>query len=82
MDIYICVGSSCHLKGSYDVIREFQSCIKQYGLEDSVTLKASFCMGHCTGGVAVKIGEEFVDGVSADNVAEVFKRYILEAKKN
>jgi NADH:ubiquinone oxidoreductase subunit E len=81
MDIYICVGSSCHLKGSYDVIREFQNCIKQYGLENSVTLKASFCMGHCTEGVAVKIGEEYVDGVSVGNVEDVFKRYILEANK-
>lgn len=78
MDIYICVGSSCHLKGSYDVIGNFQNCIQKYGLENSVVLKASFCMGHCTEGVAVKIGDQYIDGVSPDNVEDVFKNYVLK----
>lgn len=76
LDIYICVGSSCHLKGSYDVITEFQNCIKKYKT-DNVTLKASFCMGHCTGGVSVKFGDVFSEGVSKDNAEELFKKYVL-----
>lgn len=76
MDIYVCVGSSCHLKGSYDVISVFQNCIKKYNAEN-VTLKASFCMGHCTQGVSVKFGEDFSEGVSKDNAEELFKKYVL-----
>lgn len=79
MDIYVCVGSSCHLKGSYEVISIFQNCIKKYKAED-VTLKASFCMGHCTNGVSVKFGEEFADGVSSKNAEELFKKYVLHKK--
>lgn len=79
MDIYICVGSSCHLKGSYDVIEIFQDCIKKYQRDD-VTLKASFCMGHCTGGVSVKFGDKFCEGVSKDNAEEIFKKYVLGEK--
>lgn len=77
MDVYVCVGSSCHLKGSYDVITIFQNCIKRYRASD-VVLKASFCMGHCTDGVSVKIGGKFVEGVSKDNAEEIFRRYVLE----
>lgn len=77
MDIYICVGSSCHLKGSYDVIRCFQNLIRENGLEDKVNLAASFCMGHCTDGVCVKIGENYIDGVSPENAGEVFAGHVL-----
>lgn len=76
MDVYVCVGSSCHLKGSYDVISIFQECKKKYGA-DFVTLKASFCMGHCTDGVSVKFGDVFAEGVSKENAEELFKKYAL-----
>lgn len=76
MDIYVCVGSSCHLKGSYDVISIFQKCIQKYKKEN-ITLKASFCMGHCTDGVSVRFGDEFVEGVSTENAEDIFKKYTL-----
>lgn len=81
MDIYICVGSSCHLKGSYDIITTFQDCVKKYGLQDKVALKASFCMGHCTDGVAVRIDGKIIDGVSRENAEEVFLRNVVNAGK-
>lgn len=77
MDISICVGSSCHLKGSYTIIHEFQRLIKQYNLGEKVNLNASFCLGHCTQGVTVKIDDGFAEGVSTDNVEEIFKKYVL-----
>lgn len=77
MEIYVCVGSSCHLKGSYDIIKKFEQLIKENNLDGKVELKASFCMGHCTDGVAVKIDGEFIDGVSPHNVGEVFKNHVL-----
>ena len=79
MDIFVCVGSSCHLKGSYDVIKDFQRLIKLHKLEDKVKLNASFCLGHCTLGVAVKIDEVFVEGVSTDNIDDVFEKYVLKS---
>jgi NADH:ubiquinone oxidoreductase subunit E len=51
MNIYICVGSSCHLKGSYDIIQLVKEALKEYHLEDKVNLSAAFCLGKCTDGV-------------------------------
>ena len=48
MVVDVCVGSSCHLKGSYDVIQKLQKLIAENNLEDKVTLKASFCLGNCS----------------------------------
>lgn len=78
MNIVVCVGSSCHLKGSYDIIKGFQKLITSNNLEDVVTLSAAFCMGHCTQGVAVKIDENFAEGVSVDNLDDVFEKYVLK----
>lgn len=57
MVIKVCVGSSCHLKGSYDVIEAFKEILKKYDVEDLVNLQASFCLGYCAQGVTVKCDE-------------------------
>lgn len=45
MVLSVCVGSSCHLKGSYDVIEAFKRLIEKHGLGDKVELRACFCLG-------------------------------------
>lgn len=57
MIVKICVGSSCHLKGSYDVIEAFKSLLSKYEVEDKVELQASFCLGNCARGVSVQMEE-------------------------
>lgn len=70
--IKVCVGSSCHLKGSYDVLEAFKAVLKKYQVDDKVDLQASFCLGHCAHGVSVS-GEEFLlHGVNAANAEELF----------
>ena len=59
MIIQICVGSSCHLKGSPEIVELFQKAIADKGLEDEVTLAASFCIGKCgREGVTVQIDDD------------------------
>jgi redox-sensing transcriptional repressor len=60
MEIMVCVGSSCHLKGAEDVIKKFQSLLQKEKLNRKVNLKGSFCQGKCSeSGVTVKIGDDF-----------------------
>lgn len=77
MNIYICVGSSCHLKGSYDIIQLMKEAIAEYSLDNRVNLSAAFCLGHCTDGVSVKIDEDIICGVSKDNFQEFFQDKVL-----
>lgn len=78
MTIAICVGSSCHLKGSYDVIAKMKAALAEHKLEDKVDLCAAFCLGKCsTTGVSIKVDDTIVAGVNADNFDEVFKEYVL-----
>ena len=78
MVIQICVGSSCHLKGSPEIVELFQRYIAEYKLEDEVLLSGSFCIGRCNReGVTIQINDDVHVGVSKDNFKEFFDKYIL-----
>lgn len=77
MNISVCVGSSCHLKGSYRIIELATAFIKKHKLEDKVTLKAAFCLGHCAEGANIKIDDEIVSGVNEDNFEKIFEEKVL-----
>ena len=77
MTINVCIGSACHLKGSYNVVSELQKMIKEHGLEDQVELTGVFCLGHCTDAVSVRIGEE-IFSVNTDTVKDFFDQHVLK----
>ncbi len=78
MEIYICIGSSCHLKGSYDVIKAFKDLIAKNHLEDKVSLNASFCLGYCQNGVSARIDGRLVTGLNGDNAEDMFNKMVLK----
>lgn len=81
MKIYICVGSSCHIKGSYDIIQLTKQAISENHLEDKVLLSAAFCLGKCTDGVSVKIDDEIICGISKDNFPDFFQQNVISKLK-
>lgn len=78
MKIYVCVGSSCHLKGSYDVVTNLKKMIEDNNVQAEVLLSASFCLGHCShDGVTVKV-EDKIFNVKPCDLEEFFKKEVLE----
>ena len=77
MELKVCIGSACHLKGSYDVIERLKALIDQSGAKDRIELKASFCLGRCGDGVTVKAGDDFLEGVTPATVDRIFAEQIL-----
>ncbi len=77
MTITICIGSSCHLKGSRSVIAGIQSEVEAHGLSDQIELSGSFCSGQCEKGVCVKIDEELFT-VSPETVKTFFENEVLK----
>ncbi|MDP3386654.1 MAG: NAD(P)H-dependent oxidoreductase subunit E [Eubacteriales bacterium] len=65
-DIYVCVGSACHLKGSYDVIEAIRNWIDENDLKPDLTVKASFCLGQCTSAVSIKIDDQIYSVLAKD----------------
>ena len=79
MIIQVCVGSSCHLKGSPEIVELLQKAVADYHLEDEITLAGSFCIGKCNRiGVTVQVDDEIHTGVTKDNFKEFFKEKVLD----
>lgn len=78
--VQICIGSSCHIKGSAEIIDLFQKYIKDNGFEDEVVLTGAFCAGTCNRtGVTITVNDEVYSGVTAVNFDEFWKNNIVKA---
>lgn len=83
MVIQICVGSSCHLKGSEEIVRLFNESVEEHHLQNEITLAGSFCIGKCNRvGVTVQVDDEVHTGVTAENFKEFFKNNVLKPIEN
>ena len=79
MIIQICVGSSCHLKGSPEIVRLLKEAVAEHHLEKEVTLAGSFCIGKCNRvGVTVQVDDEIHTGVTPENFREFFTTGVLD----
>ncbi len=76
MKISVCIGSSCHLKGSRQVVEKLQQLIRENGLGDKVELSGNFCLGRCQEGVCVTVDGEF-HSLSPETVGEFFTNNVL-----
>ena len=77
LSVYICVSSSCHIKGSHYLVRRFGELIKKYGLENRVELKSTFCLNCCTNGMAIRVGDDIIGNITVSNCDRVFEERIL-----
>ena len=80
--VQVCVGSSCHLKGSQDIVNLLEKAIEDYKIQDDVVLTGSFCIGKCNRvGVTVQVNDETHVGITVENFSEFFKNNILALVK-
>lgn len=75
MKVTICIGSSCHLKGSRQVVEGLQKLVTENNLQEKVELGGAFCMGNCQNGVSVKI-DDVIHSVSPETVEDFFEKEI------
>ncbi len=81
--VQICVGSSCHLKGSAELAELMQSAIVEHHLEDDIVLTGSFCIGKCNRvGVTMQVNDNIHVGITPQNFQEFFKTKILDVINN
>ena len=82
MIIQICVGSSCHIKGSAEIVELLQAAVAEHHLESEVTLAGSFCIGKCNRiGVTIQVDDEVHTGVTKEDFKEFFQKHVLAKLK-
>ena len=82
MIVQVCIGSSCHLKGSQDIVELIEQAVNEHHLEDEVVLVGNFCIGKCNRtGVTVQVDDDIHVGITRENFREFFKNNILDVIK-
>ena len=76
MKVTVCIGSSCHIKGSRQVVQQLQRLIEENNLSEKVELGGTFCMGKCQRGVCVTVDDSF-HSVTPETAEEFFKKEII-----
>ena len=77
--VQVCVGSSCHLKGSQDIVELFERAIEENNLGNDVVLSGSFCIGKCNRvGVTVQVNDDVHVGVTRENFKDFFTKNVLD----
>ena len=81
--VQVCVGSSCHLKGSQEIVALLEKAVEEHKIQDDVVLTGSFCIGKCNRvGVTVQVNDDVHVGVTVENFSEFFRKNILAAVEN
>ena len=74
--VTVCIGRSCYLKGSKDIVASLTRLIELQGLKDQINLTGTFCLGHCVEGVCVLLdGERF--SLTPATTEEFFQNQVL-----
>ncbi|KPJ87390.1 MAG: hypothetical protein AMS17_08650 [Spirochaetes bacterium DG_61] len=76
--VTVCVGSSCHIKGSRDMIMRFNELLKEHKLEKKVILKGSFCMERCGEGINWQINDEPLTSKNVDDAVQTFLERVIQ----
>lgn len=71
--IEICVGSSCFVKGSNQLVEMLKKYIEENHLEDKIQLKGAFCMGQCAKGLGVRVDGKLLEGVTLSNAISLIE---------
>ena len=76
--VQVCVGSSCHLKGSEAIVELLEKAIAEHHIEDEVVLSGSFCIGKCNRvGVTVQVNDDVHVGITTENFRDFFQKNVL-----
>lgn len=81
VELNVCIGTACHLRGAYNVLQTFQQQMEQLQLHDKIDFKTSFCMRMCQQeGVAVSVNGQAYS-IPADSAREFFRTTVLPLTK-
>lgn len=71
IEIALCMGSSCFVRGNKDLLEALELLIKSRGWEDRVVLSGMNCQDKCTAGPNVKINGQLHQGLDEGAVKDL-----------
>lgn len=79
--VTVCVGSSCHIRGSRAVLKRFEDVIKNEGLADQLVLAGSFCLERCGENMNWKFEDEYIASATVAEAEEALRARLEKTKQ-
>ena len=80
--VTVCVGSSCHIRGSRDVLNRFAEIIEEQNLDDDVALVGSFCMERCGECMNWKFDDEDISSANVEEAEAALRSRLTQDDKH
>lgn len=77
LEVKVCVGSSCHIRGGTKTLRVLQSLIEEANISENVELSADLCLDNCLNAPNVVIDGKIYGGVTPELAEAFFNEHIL-----
>jgi NADH-quinone oxidoreductase subunit G len=73
LEVNVCFGTGCFLKGSQKLLQQITEYIHENDLDSAVNVSASFCFERCDRGPTVRIGDTVIEGCTIDMAASAIE---------
>ncbi|MHC4551861.1 MAG: [FeFe] hydrogenase, group A [Planctomycetota bacterium] len=70
LEVSVCVGTSCYLRGSQKLLEDIMKYVKDQNLHEQVEVRATFCFEACEQGPTVRVGETVLQKVTVEMIYE------------
>jgi NADH:ubiquinone oxidoreductase subunit E len=80
VEMHICMGSSCFSRGNKEVVTFIRDYLKKNHLEDKVIFKGARCMGNCSKGPNLRIGDMIEEDVTVSGIEVILDRELAKLK--
>lgn len=77
LNISICFGTSCFLKGAQNLLRELTNYIEDNKLNQDVNIKATFCLERCDKGPVIRVGERIIEQCTLDKAVKEINKQLF-----
>ncbi len=77
LEVKVCVGSSCHVRGGAMTLKALKSLIEAYDVLNEVDLHADLCLDNCLQAPNVVVDGTIHGGVTPDRAEQFFREQIL-----
>ena len=78
IDVGVCIGTNCYVKGSWKLLEGLAAELRRRGLSERFRVKARFCTGQCEGGPNVVVGQKIIPGVDTSDAASFIDAHLVQ----
>jgi len=79
VDVGVCIGTNCYVKGSWKLLEGLAAEIRRRGLTDRFRVKARFCTGQCESGPNVAVGNKIIPVENVEAAGAFIDAHLMPA---